>query len=334
MIKRVFISDCEGPISKNDNAFELTERYVPFGGKVFSVVSKYDDIEADVVKRKDYNAGDTLKLILPILKAFEVTNKNMEEFSSKTLRLVPGSQITLTAVQSAGPSYIVSTSYEPYIRSLCKKTGFPFENTYSTRLNLDNYSLVADEKIELQSIAREIAEMPVMEIPDSNLFEDFSQPDRKNIERLDQIFWEHISKIEIGRVLREVKPVGGREKAKAVQDIARKTGVNLSDVMYVGDSITDKQAFELVKEERGLTISFNGNNYAVDAAEIGIISPNTGPITSLATRFLKYGKDKILEDLKETPIITRLTKENRKPFSELSSKFRKTVRGEAIGQLG
>jgi energy-converting hydrogenase A subunit R len=50
-VKRVFISDCEGPISKNDNAFEAAARFVPNGDKLFTLISKYDDVLADVVKK-------------------------------------------------------------------------------------------------------------------------------------------------------------------------------------------------------------------------------------------------------------------------------------------
>ena len=58
-MKRIFVSDCEGPISKNDNAFEITASFVPNGGKLFTVVSKYDDVLADVLKKPDYTAGST-----------------------------------------------------------------------------------------------------------------------------------------------------------------------------------------------------------------------------------------------------------------------------------
>ena len=33
-VKRIFISDCEGPISKNDNAFELAANFIPNGDKL------------------------------------------------------------------------------------------------------------------------------------------------------------------------------------------------------------------------------------------------------------------------------------------------------------
>ncbi|MEM3004719.1 MAG: hypothetical protein QXK96_05430, partial [Candidatus Bathyarchaeia archaeon] len=68
-MRRVFVSDCEGPISKNDNAFELTEKLIPEGARLFRLISRYDDVQADIVHRRGYRPGDTLKLILPFFKA-------------------------------------------------------------------------------------------------------------------------------------------------------------------------------------------------------------------------------------------------------------------------
>jgi energy-converting hydrogenase A subunit R len=67
-MKKAFVSDCEGPISKNDNAFELTAHYVPNGDNLFTVISRYDDVLADVLKRPGYKAGDTLSLYCPFLR--------------------------------------------------------------------------------------------------------------------------------------------------------------------------------------------------------------------------------------------------------------------------
>ena len=94
-MKGVFVSDCEGPISKNDNAYELTAHFVPDGDKLFSIISKYDDVLVDVVKKTGYNAGDTLKLILPFLKAYDVTDEKMKDFSAQNLLLIAGSKETL-----------------------------------------------------------------------------------------------------------------------------------------------------------------------------------------------------------------------------------------------
>ena len=67
-MKQLFISDCEGPISKNDNAYELTEHFIPNGAQLFANISRYDDVLADVFAKPGYTAGSTLKLVLPSLK--------------------------------------------------------------------------------------------------------------------------------------------------------------------------------------------------------------------------------------------------------------------------
>ena len=91
-MKRVFVSDCEGPISKNDNAFELAENFIPNGDKFFTNISLYDDVLADALKKPGYNAGSTLKLILPFFKAYGITDSQMEDFSARNIVLIANSK--------------------------------------------------------------------------------------------------------------------------------------------------------------------------------------------------------------------------------------------------
>ena len=96
--------------------------------------------------------------------------------------------------------------------------------------------------------------------------------------------------------------------------------------MYVGDSITDVQAFQLVRENGGLTVSFNGNNYAIKNAEVSVMSENNIVTAILADVFLKHGKteaSKIMENwnlshLKEKPSRT-VTSQN--AFSRCTRRF-------------
>jgi len=360
-VKRVFVSDCEGPISKNDNAFEVASRFVPEGDRLFTVVSRYDDVLAGVVKKPGYEAGDTLKLILPFLKAYGVTDGKMREFSAEHLVCIPGIKDTLQYVRSLAPAFIVSASYEHYLKALCEVLEFPFENTYCTRVCLDKYGIREDEKEELKRIAREIVQMPVFEIPsDAESLDDLPREDLETVRRLDEIFWRRIAGMEIGRVYCEVNPVGGGEKAGAIEDIVHRLGVAVADVMYVGDSITDEEAFKLVEKEGGLTVSFNGNQYAVRNAEIAVLSENSIVTAVVADMFLRFGKSEVLDLVKswnrETlgksrvnrglverlfrvypgrlPKVKIITDRNMEALALESSSFRNRVRGEAIGRLG
>jgi predicted HAD superfamily phosphohydrolase len=57
--------DLEGPLSPQDNAYELMKLF-PDGGKIFEVISRYDDL-LTLENRPDYEPGDTLALIAPFL---------------------------------------------------------------------------------------------------------------------------------------------------------------------------------------------------------------------------------------------------------------------------
>jgi len=360
-VKRIFVSDCEGPISKNDNAFELAAHFIPDGDKLFSIISMYDDILADIVRKPDYSAGSTLKLILPFFKAYDITDEQMEYFSAKTIVLIANSKNTLQYIMGIADAFIVSTSYEHYIKALCKALGFPFNNTYCTKLRLDNYPIIPQEKNRLKEIAKEIAQMQLITIPsEAKTIYDFSPSDKVAIQRLDEIFWSEMPKMGSGKLLSDVVTVGGEQKAHAIRDAAKRSDAQLGDVMYVGDSITDIEAFKLVRANGGLTVSFNGNSYAVKNAEVAVLSESNLVTAVIADLFCRLGKDQTLKVLKSwsrialeqsgvkmalleqlsalypdaLPKVQIVAAQNMESIVKESSEFRKKVRGVAIGRLG
>jgi energy-converting hydrogenase A subunit R len=161
--------------------------------------------------------------------------------------------------------------------------------------------------------------------------------------------------MQIGRVLEEVDPVGGEAKAAAVRAILQRTGAEVSEVMYVGDSITDVQALEMVKRGGGLAVSFNGNAYAIKAANVACLARDTGIISICAQLFASAGREGVLvllprwgrEVLHAVGIaeeqltllapdaeIGEITPDNQARWIERSQEFRKQVRGIRIGSLG
>jgi energy-converting hydrogenase A subunit R len=360
-LKRVFISDCEGPISKNDNAFEITANFIPNGDRLFTVISKYDDVLADVIKKPGYSAGSTLKLILPFLKAYDVTDAQMEDFSVQNLILIPNSKNTLQHIRKIANSIIISTSYEHYIRALCRALEFPFNNTYCTKLSIDKFDITEQEKSRLKELTKEITQMPMITIPPmARTLEDFSKNDQNIIGQLDKVFWSEIKGMRVGRTFSEVSTIGGIQKAASIEDAVARCQVTLREVMYVGDSITDVEAFRLVGKNGGLAVSFNGNGYAVKNSEIAVLSENNLVTAVIADVFCKQGKQATLDFVKnwnlqslETskvdpslldrlfalhpqtlPKVQIVTTENMETVTKKSNEFRKKVRGEAIGNLG
>jgi energy-converting hydrogenase A subunit R len=357
---RIFVSDCEGPISKNDNAFEIASYFLPEGDRLFSLLSRYDDVLADLVKRPGYQAGYTLKLIAPFLKAYGVTNQKIEEFSTMHILLVHRAKEMLQWVKGRMPRFIVSTSYAPYISSLCRLLDFPFPNAYCTKLDLDKYPIDSTEVSRLKALGGEISALPMIEIPKgTESVDQLSARALKTIRRLDRIFWETIPSMGVGQMLEEIQPIGGEQKADSIRDIVERVGCELDDVMYVGDSITDVKAFQLVRASGGLTISFNGNEYAVRNAAVAALSHDAVVIAVLADLFAKSGSGHVIKLLDDhtyddlvrrcsdhrlqalfgvhpstPPVVELVKRDNVDRLARESSAFRKTVRGEAIGGLG
>ncbi|NLE04722.1 MAG: HAD hydrolase family protein, partial [Crenarchaeota archaeon] len=308
-----------------------------------------------------YSAGGTLKLILPFFKAFDVTDKQMQEFSEQNIILIADTKDTLRQILDLTEAYIISTSYEHYIQALCKAISFPFQNTYCTRLQLDKYTLKEQEKTKLKEIAKEIASMPMINIPtNAKSLSDFSEKDQETINRLNQIFWTEIPSMSCGMIFSEINTIGGPQKAEAIKDIISKLNVPLSNVIYVGDSITDVEAFQLVKQNDGLAISFNGNSYAVKNAKIAVISENSIVTAIMADVFINHGKEAVYQIIQDwnrkalkrsiinpfligqlfalytrgLPKVQILNAENMDLVAKESNEFRRKVRGHIIGRLG
>jgi energy-converting hydrogenase A subunit R len=342
MGRKFFVSDCEGPISVNDNAFELSGHFIDDGERFFEIVSRYDDVIADVLKRPGYNAGGTLKLIVPFLKAYGATNKNIIDFSIENVHLIPGAMETLKFVNSTMPSFIVSTSYDHYIMALCNRTGFPYDNTYSTKLDMDFLDIDPQEANLIKEYRKTIINNPEFEV-------------------LDEIFWDKLPKLDVSSLMDIVKPIGGEGKKEAVLDIISRFKLKSSDLFYIGDSITDVQPLKFANNKGGIAVSFNGNKYAIKESEIAVIADNTTITSLLADIFNRYGTDDVLEfavsyskdahaalnsrivnpklakqiiEAKNLPQVEIITCHNMDSLTERSSKFRMKLRGESIGGLG
>ena len=293
--KRIFISDCEGPITRNNIAAEMMAHFVPSGSRVFEVISKYDEALANLQKDRDYAAGNTHKLVLPFLMAYDVDNQVMEEFCASHLVLHLGSKTTLDHVRDISRAFIVSTTYEHYIRAFCKQTGFPLENTYCTKLNLEDIKINNKEKLKLKSFAWEIAGMPIIKIPsNATSLHDLTKKEHETVKQLDKIFWKEISGMHCKKIFSDVTIAAGNEKEQIVREITATFSAPMEDVMYVGDSRADAKALRLVRDGGGFAVSMNGNADAIRSAQVAVLSANGLAVPVLADIFLRLGKAEAL----------------------------------------
>jgi energy-converting hydrogenase A subunit R len=247
------------------------------------------------------------------------------------------------------------------MKVLCDALNFAYENAYCTKLSIDKYIISDKEKKDLRKIASELSELSPIIIPsNANTLNDFSLETQKIIRRLDTIFWKEISNSHLSRFFYDVIPIGGYQKAEAIRDVTRKMNCSIKNVIFFGDSITDLEAFNLVKKNGGLAVSFNGNQYAVKNAEVVVLSNSNLVIAIINDLFCKFGTEKTVQLLKnwsvktlkeadlnndllslflnnyqeKLPMVKILTSKNTNLLVDESNKFRKSVRGEAVGRLG
>jgi energy-converting hydrogenase A subunit R len=346
--RRIYVTDCEGPLTRNDNAQEIAEHFIPDGAELFARLSKYDDFLADVVHKPGYNAGDTLRLLPPFLKAFEVTDDGVEAFSAEGVLVVPGAIKALTEIAALFPAFIISTSYTPYLKALCELSGFPLANVRCTELSLDAWLMPEDEKAWLREEAARVMERSLIEIPDeARCADDLAPADAVTVARLDDLFWAQMDGCVSGELVATVRPVGGGMKLAALEGIIAAEGVEGAGVMYVGDSITDAPPLAAVKTWGGVSLSFNGNGYALAAAEFAAASPDARVAAELAKAFAGGGRGGVEAAVRAWPQPKRgekptgrararvgLVAEEPDALAEASAAARRSVRGERIARLG
>ena len=345
---RIYVTDCEGPLTKNDNAQEIAERFVPDGAEFFARLSRYDDFLADVVRKPGYNAGDTLRLIPPFLKAFYVTDEDVDSFSAERVLLVPEALKVLDVASALMPAFIISTSYTPYLRALCALATFPMDRVRCTELSLDAWTVPEDEAAWLREAAGRVLARPVIEIPDgARSADDLSPRDRATVAELDDLFWARMNGRVSGEMVAAVRPIGGGQKLAALEAIVAAEGVAGSGVMYVGDSITDSPPLEAVKAWGGVSLSFNGNGYAISAAEFAAASPDAEVQAQLARAFASGGRDAVEAAVRAWPkpkkgerprgrarATVGIVAEAREALAQASAAMRRSVRGEQAARLG
>lgn len=347
MFEKSFITDCEGPLTLNDNAFELADNFIENGGDLFKILSLYDDYLVDVVKKPDYKAGNTLKLILPFFVVENLKNEDLIDFSRNNIYSVNDSKFLLEYLKETMNTYIVSTSYGQYIEAVSNYMDVPFENTFYTNVNVDELELTDDEIEKINEYKNSILENP----DDYDLF--------------DEIFFSEISEMGIYDKIREIEVVGGQGKKLAIDEIIERDAINTNEILYIGDSITDVEPLDFARKNNGISISFNGNEYPLKVAEIAIVSPSAIATAVIADIYARYDKNKVLEfidDYNSTenmeklfddcdiddeikkrffsiftnnyPLIQIITDENYENILKESKKMRNDIRGQDIGGLG
>ena len=270
--------DLEGPLSPQDNAYELMKLF-PNGDKIFEVISRYDDL-LTLEEREDYEPGDTLALIVPFLVLHGISENDITALATKA-SLTNGAAELVSQLQSKSwKVFCISTSYEQYAIHITHKLGIYAHNVACTPFPLDRFrvTLGKEDSALLQQTEQDMLTMSPVD------------DDDKIKQRLDYFFWEKLPTTDLGTAIKEVKPVGGRRKVAALNKFADTYEQPLSKWVVIGDSITDFRMLQAVEEAGGLAIAFNANEYALPYATMSLASTSISDLMEVSEAWQKGGR--------------------------------------------
>ena len=279
--------DLEGPLSPQDNAYELMKLF-PNGDKIFEVISRYDDL-LTLEERQDYEPGDTLALIMPFLVLHNISEVDIANLASKA-NLTGGADKLISWLECSGwKVFCISTSYEQYAIHITQKLGIYAHNVACTSFPLDKFRQTLDkEDLKLlQQVEKDILTMhPVTD-------------DSRIKQYLDNFFWQKLPATDLGSAIKQVKPVGGQRKVAALNRFADKYDQPLSSWVVVGDSITDFRMLQAVEEKGGLAIAFNANEYALPYSTMSLASTSLNDLQEVLEAWQRGQRNEVEKMVKE-----------------------------------
>ena len=270
--------DLEGPLSPQDNAYDLMKLF-PNGEKVFEVISRYDDL-LTLEERPDYEPGDTLALIVPFLILHNISEGNITALAAEASLTGGAAKLVSWLQSSSWKIFCISTTYEQYATHITQKLGIYAHNVACTPFPLDKFraTLTKEESQLLKQAEEDILTMRPVD------------DDERIKKSLDKFFWEKLPDTDLGIAIKQVKPIGGRRKVEALTKFADKNDQPLSQWVVVGDSITDFRMLQAVEEAGGLAIAFNANQYALPHATLGLASTLISDLQEVLEAWQKEGR--------------------------------------------
>lgn len=288
--EKQLILSCDGILSGNDYARDLCARSIRNGARFFDAVSRYEDLSTYAIERDETKTRQTMKMIVPFLKAYGMTDHFAYEFAKEDLRTIPGAADTMGYLRRLLPTFVATGSFEHHMMALCDAIDFPIENITCTKVEFDSVENDRQEDRRLRDLANKISSLRLPKtlytVTESEFLDD---DDATLIRELDAIFDDELPQMEAWKAYKDMLAIGSNEKAYAMLEIRRKTEIEFNSTVFIGSGINDFQALDLVRDSEGLAISYNGSEYAVRGCNIAVMSSNTIVLDVLVGEFYNEG---------------------------------------------
>jgi energy-converting hydrogenase A subunit R len=276
-----------GFLSSGNAMKRMCDRFIRNGGRVFDVLTAYDNIQSYGMDRSDRSSGDAVRTMMPLLKANGVTDTSMQKFFVDDMSLIPGSNV-IHHINDTMPTMIISECYEHHSVALCDALKLPSDSIKSTEVSFDSLIIEKKEARTFREYASELAKLDVPKITSNDEMSYLDGKDQGIIETVEEIL-ENMNDADIMIQADLTDLVGSKEKVQSVMEMRRRTGVDWCDTAYIGNNATDHTALDNVRKSDGLALSFNGDGLAVRGSNVAVMSPNSIAVAVILSEFYTAG---------------------------------------------
>lgn len=292
---RMLVTNLSGFILRNNPTRDLCARFIRNGGHFYDVLARYDALTAYVLGREEATAGNTVKWVIPFLKANGATDYLMREAYKESMDLLPGAEDALRFISRLLPTHVSTSMYEHGWMAVEERVGAPLCDVFCSRVDLDHVQFGRADSRKIREMCERISSLRIPKtVYELNVPMEVHEDDIRIIRTLDDILQQGIPDLPAMGLMESSNPVTSHRKAYQLLDVRKQTNIDLDCTMYIGGEDTDYQCLDLVRDAGGVAVAFNGSDFAVRGSNIAIMSKDATVGAVFASMFNDRGIEAIL----------------------------------------
>lgn len=293
---RILVSNLSGFILKNHPLRDVCARFIRNGAHMYDVIERYDALTAYVLGREDASAGSTMKWVVPFLKANGATDHLVHKAYAETFDIMPGAVESFGYISRMLPTFVTTSLYRHGWMTVSEMLGDPACEVFCSDMDLDSMNYGRAEARKIREMGSEISALKIPKtIYELDVPMDVDMQDVAILRKMDDILQKRMAELPAMGSLESVSPVTSHKKAYQLLDIRKRTGIDLDSTMYIGGEDTDFQCLDLVRNGNGVSVSFNGSDFAVRGCNIAVMSRDSTVGAVVAALFYDRGLEALLE---------------------------------------
>lgn len=280
---------------KNDSLRDVCARFIRNGAHVYDVLKRYDSLTAYVLGREESTAGSTVKWVIPLLKANGATDYLLREAYAETVKIMPGAPDALAYISRTLPTFITTSMFEHGWLHVGEQLDATLCNVFVSKTDLDTAQFGRPDSRAIREMCDEISALRIPKTEyELNVPREIDRADVKIIRTMDDILRNRMSGLPAMNLMESSEPVTSNSKAYHLLEIRKQTNIGFGGTMYVGSEDTDYQCLDLVRNEDGVALSFNGSEFAVRGSNVAVLSRDSTVVAVFNAMFYDRGIEAVM----------------------------------------